>query len=180
MSEPRWQTAKLYLLPENSCLPFLTFLIKFCLGKKVICRMHKLSASRIIGSFRWLHIWEYYSKEMFGCFTLFPLLFRNQFWETNKQIMMLRLKSLLLEQFSSILRRVSLSFNLKIMYMSERFSHKILCVYIYIYICVNFIFLAFLSLKGFDWIFFLGFQEISGYNIDYCHNGIRRLVVRVE
>ena len=34
--------------------------------------------------------------------------------------------------------------------MSERFSHKILCIYIYIYICVNFIFLAFLSLKGFD------------------------------
>ena len=34
LSEPRWQTAKLYLLPENSCLPFLTFLIKFCLGKK--------------------------------------------------------------------------------------------------------------------------------------------------
>ena len=66
--------------------------------------------------------------------------------------MMLRLKSLLLEQFSSILRQVSLSFNLKIMYMSERFSHKILCIYIYIYIyiCVNFIFLAFLSLKGFD------------------------------
>ena len=51
-SEPCWQTAKPYLLPENSCLPFLTFLIKFCLGIKVIGRMHKLSVPWIIGSFR--------------------------------------------------------------------------------------------------------------------------------
>ena len=48
LNSPRWQTAKPYLLPENSCLPFLTFLIKFCLGIKVICRMHKWSAPHII------------------------------------------------------------------------------------------------------------------------------------
>ena len=59
LSKPCWQTAKLYLLSENSCLPFLTFLIKFCLGIQVICRMHKLSAPRIIGSFRAIPITTY-------------------------------------------------------------------------------------------------------------------------
>ena len=63
--------------------------------------------------------------------------------------------------------------------MSERFSHKILYFFC-IFFALTLFFLAFLSLKGLDWIFFLGFQEISGYNIDYWHNGIRRSVVRLE
>ena len=63
--------------------------------------------------------------------------------------------------------------------MSERFSHKIL-YFFGIFFALTLFFLAFLSLKGLDWIFFLGFQEISGYNIAYWHNGIRRSVVRLE
>lgn len=60
--------------------------------------------------------------------------------------------------------------------MSERFSHKILYFFCFCFFALTLFFLAFLSLKGLDWIFFLGFQEISGYNIDYWHNGINKAV----